>query len=191
VLFRDRRRDEPFPGSGKALGADSRPSHVLSSHSVTCENIKGSKQAETSTPPGGIIPVERFLNHLPKTVIKNGKVIDIRSEISQQLQGRPGSAVVTVVDTPTIQAIREGHSSDKNVTTLRVKSEAGDQTYIIKLKFSDTIQDLCHYIDSQRTGECRQYCIRTTFPNKVYDNMQATLEQCGLTPNATLHLSPI
>ena len=34
---------------------------------------------------GPKVPVNQFLNRLPKTVIKHGQVIDIRQNIEQQL----------------------------------------------------------------------------------------------------------
>ena len=33
-----------------------------------------------------------------------------------------------------------------------------------------------------------QYEIKSSFPNKVYDDPRANLRECGLVPNATLHL---
>ena len=40
--------------------------------------------------------------------------------------------------------------SSRDVTTLRIKSETGDQTYVLKMKFSQTIQDVMRHIDKQR-----------------------------------------
>ena len=38
----------------------------------------------------------------------------------------------------------------RDITTLRVKSEAGDHTYILKMKFHETVGDLRKYISIQR-----------------------------------------
>ena len=46
--------------------------------------------------------------------------------------------------------------------------------YIIVLKF--------------RPENAPPYDIKTSFPNKVYDDPAASLQECGLVPNATLHL---
>ncbi len=40
--------------------------------------------------------------------------------------------------------------SSRDITTLRIKSEQGEQTYILKMKFSETIGDLRKYINKQR-----------------------------------------
>ena len=38
-----------------------------------------------------------------------------------------------MVDTPAVQAIRDGRLSDKDITTLRVKSEGGDKVSYLSL----------------------------------------------------------
>jgi len=38
----------------------------------------------------------------------------------------------------------------RDVATIRVKCEDGSKTYILKMKFTDTIGDLKQYIDKQR-----------------------------------------
>ena len=40
--------------------------------------------------------------------------------------------------------------SSREVTTLRIKSDQGDQTYILKMKFSQTIGDVKKYLDELR-----------------------------------------
>lgn len=39
-----------------------------------------------------------------------------------------------------------------------------------------------------RPKDAPPYEIKTSFPNRVYDDPNATLQECGLVPNATLHL---
>jgi hypothetical protein len=38
----------------------------------------------------------------------------------------------------------------RDITTLRVKSEDGNHTYILKMKFNDTVGDLRNYLKTQR-----------------------------------------
>ena len=40
--------------------------------------------------------------------------------------------------------------SSREVTTLRIKSDQGDQTYILKMKFSQTIGDVKKHLDELR-----------------------------------------
>ena len=39
-----------------------------------------------------------------------------------------------------------------------------------------------------RPADAPPYEIKTSFPNRVYDDPASTLQECGLVPNATLHL---
>ena len=45
---------------------------------------------------------------------------------------------------------RPGTAKGRGVATIRVKTEHGLKTYILKMKFTDTIGDLKRYIDQQR-----------------------------------------
>lgn len=38
----------------------------------------------------------------------------------------------------------------RDITTLRIKSETGNNTYVLKMKFTETIADVRKYLDSQR-----------------------------------------
>ena len=40
--------------------------------------------------------------------------------------------------------------SAKDLTTLRIKSEKGDHTFILKMKFDDTIGQVRQYLDQSR-----------------------------------------
>ena len=64
------------------------------------------------------------------------------------IQGTQGNQEVKVIDTPGLQT--EGPGSSQDITTLRVKTEKGDQTFVIKLQYSQTIADLRDYIDKER-----------------------------------------
>ncbi|MBN3301949.1 UBX11 protein, partial [Amia calva] len=66
-VYRQSRRWEEFPGEGRMVGG----------------------VPETGHAAGPRLSVEQFLNRLPKAVIKEGKVIDIRGSIRDNLQVRP------------------------------------------------------------------------------------------------------
>uniref|UniRef100_H2Y6Q5 UBX domain-containing protein n=1 Tax=Ciona savignyi TaxID=51511 RepID=H2Y6Q5_CIOSA len=80
--------------------------------------------------------------------------------------------------------------SARDITTIRVKSEDGSKVFIIKLKFSDTIQDLRNYINKQRPHHKVPYVIISTFPKQKHTNSKKSLQESGLVPNATLFLKP-
>ncbi|XP_026861169.2 UBX domain-containing protein 11 isoform X2 [Electrophorus electricus] len=150
---------------------------------------------------GRKLSMEQFLKKLPKSVVKAGKVINIRSSLKTHLEGYADGAKihsVTVVETPVLQALREslessnaGHLTSKTeFTTLRVKSEDGEKTFILKMLFSETIGHLRQYLDAHRGPGCSSYNIITAFPQHCYSDDTQTLLACGLTSNATLLLRP-
>lgn len=139
--------------------------------------------------------MDQFLSRLPQSVIKEGKIIDVRSGVANVIKGVSGHSDIKVLETPVLQDIKS-RSSDSSrpqsgktqVTTLRIKSETGEVTYILKMKFTDTVGDVRRHIDAERSSDALPYAIKTSFPNQVYDNPSLTLQECGLVPNATLHL---
>ncbi|XP_050717643.1 uncharacterized protein LOC126999281 [Eriocheir sinensis] len=81
----------------------------------------------------------------------------------------------------------QDHAHGPTRTTLRIKVENGSETYLIKLKASDTLQTLRSYLRSYR-GDNEDFLIVRTYPYQVLDQGEATMAELGLTPNAALHL---
>ncbi|XP_042296366.1 UBX domain-containing protein 11 isoform X2 [Sceloporus undulatus] len=180
IFFQERKVPESFPGLGQITG-----------------HLKPSGIKETQELPGPKLTLDQFLNKLPKSVIRDGNVIDIRGEIKKTLQGSGGtrSHEVVLVETPSLTAMKkrlEGDSKKENfkpqVSTLRIKSENGEKTYVIKMAFTETIGDLRRHLAQSRGEEVEPYDIFSTFPKQVYNDNSMTLEECGLVPNAFLLL---
>ncbi|XP_063954887.1 UBX domain-containing protein 11-like [Lytechinus pictus] len=214
VVFKDQRDREFFPGTGLTVGGcNDGPSRLVPSNldKATSMNSSGPpvsqehsplKLRETSKPPVDPLSVDQFLGKLHPVVSSDGKVIDVRSSVADLLKEETIPNAVTVVDTPIVQGIKERAMSGKaglsnrplsarssprsDVATLRVKSESGDHTFILKLRFTDTIGDLRMHLDKQRKPQSRDYILVTTFPNRTYTKLDATLEESCLTPNATV-----
>uniref|UniRef100_A0A674JBI9 UBX domain-containing protein 11 n=1 Tax=Terrapene triunguis TaxID=2587831 RepID=A0A674JBI9_9SAUR len=172
VFFRERQLPENFPGQGQVVG-----------HS------RSSEVKETSEIPGPKLSLEQFLNKLPKSLIREGQVIDIRGPIKETLNE------VILVEMPSLAAMKERLKADEqdqppapNISTLRIKSENGEQTYIVKMLFTETIGDLRRHLAQSRDGEPQPYEIISTFPQRVYADNFMTLQECGLIPNASLLL---
>ncbi|XP_069051680.1 UBX domain-containing protein 11 isoform X1 [Lepisosteus oculatus] len=184
-VFRERQRWTEFPGEGQAVGG------------IPLTNKAEASQV-TSQLPGPKLSVEQFLNRLPKAVIKEGKVIDIRGSIRENLEGTSStqSRSVVLIETPALQAMKQRLEmsvanrppTPQNISTLRVKSEDGEQTFIVKMLFSETIGQLRQYLNTHRGEDCPEYDIISAFPQRQYGDESQTLQQCGLTPNATLLL---
>lgn len=213
-----------FTGEGQTLGGDTGPSRLIPTRvvdqtkKIPLPSVSGLAAASQTVSP---VPVNtapthlrkpltqtQFLNKLPKSVIRDGKIIDVRDSIGNALSGtenKAGSTNVTLINTsvtkemsesvanrngPTADAVNSPQrpkSSYQDVTTLRVVAEQGAHTYIVKMKFSETIGDLRTYMDTQRRPSA-PYDIVSTFPHKIHKNNNLTLEASGLTPNAVLHL---
>ncbi|CAM2104803.1 UBX domain-containing protein 11 isoform X1 [Caretta caretta] len=180
VFFRERQLPENFPGQGQVVG-----------------HLKSTEVKETSEIPGPKLSPEQFLNKLPKSLIREGQVIDIRGPIKETLQGSDGTSSneVILVETPSLAAMKERLQADEqdqppapNISTLRIKSENGEQTYIVKMLFTETIGDLRRHLAQSRGGESQLYEIISTFPQRVYADNFMTLQECGLIPNASLLL---
>ncbi|XP_070954202.1 UBX domain-containing protein 11 isoform X10 [Macaca nemestrina] len=85
---------DPFPGEGRVVGRQ--------------RMHKAWDRAEEH--PGSRMTAEKFLNRLPKFVIRQGEVIDIRGPIRDTLQNccpLPARIQEIVVETPTLAAERE------------------------------------------------------------------------------------
>ncbi|XP_070767989.1 UBX domain-containing protein 11 [Enoplosus armatus] len=174
---------DKFPGEGQAVrgGKDE------------------SSKAVGSLFPGKKLSMDQFLNRLPKVVVKAGRVIDIRDSLRSTLQGSSdaqSSSSVILIDTPALQAMKERlqtssagrPSSTRDVITLKVKSEDGNHTYVLKMCFSETIGCLRQHLDKHREGGLPGYDIISTYPQCCYDDDCQTLQSCGLTTNTTLLL---
>lgn len=84
VWFRQRETLEHFPGSGNLLGGDRGPSRLLPAGSEFRSPPQGMK--ETSEVHGKKLSTEQFLSKLPQSVVRGGRVLEIRAGIRDTLQ---------------------------------------------------------------------------------------------------------
>lgn len=79
----------------------------------------------------------------------------------------------------------------------QVKSEDGQQTFILKLQYDNSLGQLRACIDKHRAKlkppppPTAVYEIRSAFPSRAYINPAETLRTAGLIPNATLFLRAV
>ena len=167
-----------FPGKGTALSEGAK--ELAAIRGLLADDSTG--EVATDPQPQS---VERFLNKLPSNVIRDGKIIDIRSSVSAIIGPSTTPSQVEVAETSVVKQIQSGEGTTGPVATLRVKMDGGKKTVIVKLQYSNTIGDLREFINKHKIG---LYEIRTTFPNKRYDHLSETLEEAELVPSATLHI---
>ncbi|KFR01128.1 UBX domain-containing protein 11, partial [Opisthocomus hoazin] len=179
VVFRERDLPGSFPGHGQAVG-----------HS------KSSEVQETTKTPGPKSSLKQFLNKPSKSSEHRGQVISVRDSARAAQQGTGGvwSSKEILVETPTLSALErtktaeEAEASAPDICTLRIKSESGEQTYLLKMLFTETIGDLRQYLAYARGGDSDSYEIISTFPQRMYMDNSRSLQECGLIPNASLLL---
>ncbi|XP_071993164.1 UBX domain-containing protein 11 [Engystomops pustulosus] len=168
VAFRERRPWDQFPGHGQSVGC-----------------AEGNA-TETSELPGPRLSVQQFLNRLPKSVIQSGRVMDIQGPIRETLLAHEADEIL--VESPLILSMNKGSQVNVGMCTLRIKSEAGDHTYKVRMLPSETIGDLRSYLSQHRAADIKSCDIISRFPHYVYDNNTCTLQEAGLVPNALLLL---
>ncbi|XP_064137587.1 UBX domain-containing protein 11 isoform X4 [Loxodonta africana] len=168
-----------FPGEGRVVGWQ--------------RVRKASDRLENS---GSRMTAEKFLNRLPKVVIRQGEVVDIRGPIRDTLQNccpLPVRIQEIVVETPALAAKRErSQESPETLTpslsTLRIKSENCEQAFLLTMRPEDTVGDVRALLAQARAVDPAAFEIFSTFPPTVYDDDALTLQAAGLVPNATLLL---
>uniref|UniRef100_A0A3Q4N7Z1 UBX domain-containing protein 11 n=1 Tax=Neolamprologus brichardi TaxID=32507 RepID=A0A3Q4N7Z1_NEOBR len=154
------------------------------------ETFPGEGQAVCGDKDESKLTTDQFLNKLPKSVVKAGRVIDIRNSLRAKLQVSQQLSVYT----PSLQASTErlqafsAYQPACNVITLKVKSEDGSHTYMVKMSPSETVGDLRRYLDEHRRGGVPSYDIISTHPHCNYDDDGQTLQSRGIVTNATLLL---
>ncbi|XP_012578238.1 PREDICTED: UBX domain-containing protein 11 isoform X2 [Condylura cristata] len=169
-----------FPGEGRTVGRTIR------------------KASDKMEHPGSGMTAEKFLNRLPKIVIREGKVVDIRGPIRDTLQNccpLPARIQEIVVETPALVAERERSQKARELPSrplsmLRIKSENGEQVFLLMMRPEDTVGDVRTLLAQARAVDAAAFEIFSTFPPMVYHDDALTLQVAGLVPNAVLLLRP-
>ncbi|XP_044891287.1 UBX domain-containing protein 11 isoform X2 [Felis catus] len=146
--------------------------------------------------PGSRMTAEKFLNRLPKFVIRRGEVIDIRGPIRDTLQNccpLPARIQEIVVETPALAAERKRSQESPEsqaplLSMLRIKSENGEQAFLLMMRPEDTVGDVRTLLAQARAVDATTFEIISTFPPTVYHDDTVTLQAAGLVPNAALLL---
>ncbi|XP_010631543.1 UBX domain-containing protein 11 isoform X3 [Fukomys damarensis] len=168
----------PFPGRGCVVGWQ--------------RMLKASDRMEEH--PG--MTAKKFLNRLPKFVIRQGEVIDIRGPIRDTLQNYcplPVPIQEIIVETPALAAERQRSQESPNTPApplcmLRVKSENGEQAFLLMMWPEDTVGTVRALLAQARAVDATTFEIFSTFPPTVYQDDALTLQDTGLVPSATLLL---
>uniref|UniRef100_A0A672UZ89 UBX domain-containing protein 11 n=1 Tax=Strigops habroptila TaxID=2489341 RepID=A0A672UZ89_STRHB len=129
--------------------------------------------------------------HLPGSFPGHGQVVGhSKSSEVQETTEIPGKFLNLSFSHKLIlvKVAEEAEAPAPGVCALRIKSESGEQTYTVKMLFTETIGDLRQHLGRARGGDSNSYEIISTFPQRVYTDNSRSLQECGLTPNACLLL---
>lgn len=126
----------------------------------------------------------------------NGKNIPIREELEKRFQE------TQVIDTSKLnanepiqpethveKALKEGKVIEATeIVNLRIRTETGKQTILLKLLVSDTMAVVYKYIRPYlEGGKATKFELRTSFPNKSYAETDIkNLKEHGLAPSSAL-----
>lgn len=144
------------------------------------------KRLNTNQPGASVVVADTpALRALKKQPQQPQLATPLASSSAEAPAATSASAVAAVADS----GAEHTHSK---ITSLQVRADGGNgvapQRLLLKMRFDDTVGELRHEIDKARGGDCYAYEIRTAFPNRLYADATQTLEDAGLTPNATLIL---
>ncbi|CAF3645496.1 unnamed protein product [Rotaria sp. Silwood1] len=184
IYFTDERKQKAFQGEGYVLH-DSRIVHNNQNNDHLPPIPQGARTESNDQRPK--IPLNQFINRLPKNVIKNGQVIDIRQDIEQHLVGKQES---TSRCESVISECKTDIDNNKPFSTLRIRSHDGQQTYVIKMKTTCTIKDVKQII-TKKKKLLFDFDLFAMGTKLFFTDENQTLEQCRLVPNATLGIREI
>jgi len=134
---------------------------------------------------------EEFLNQLPEKVISQGKIIPVREEIAKKMGvlSDPQNALsgIIEIETEIVKQEKKGKIYDSSeITSIKIRSEKGKHTILVKLLCSDKITELYKYADKYSENKGK-YVLRRNFPQEEFPKSEAkTLKELGLFPSAAL-----
>ena len=133
---------------------------------------------------------KEFLDQFPKNVVSKGNLVPIREELEKRFQETGKIEVEKLNSNEPIEAptpVVAGAYSESEVVTLRIRTETGKRTVLVKLLRSDKMQQVYDYVHPYVESAEKPYEIRSKFPNRAYARQESkTLEELGLAPSCAL-----
>jgi len=153
-----------------------------------------------------IVPESRedLLNRLPKQIIsKNGKIIPIRDEVAKTFEKNDGKQVSHPADKEVEGEVTITSEVDKKlqkgeltpeetekVINLKIRTETGKRTLLLKILITDKISHLYTLIKSN--SETKDFEIWGGYPPQAYKNdAKKTLEDLEIVDDSVFNLRPV
>ena len=165
---------------------------------IDADDFQANPKFKTLMDLDGLNPMSKqeFLNQLPINKIVNGNIVPIREELEKRFQetqqidtSKLNSGEQKEPETHVDKAIKQGKSFDpSDLVSLRIRTETGKQTILLKVLASDTISIVYKYIRPYlEGGKGLKFELRTSFPNRHYtEDETKTLKELGLAPSSAL-----
>ena len=135
---------------------------------------------------------DEFLKQFPKNVVnRGGNLVPIREELEKRFKETGKIDVSKLNSNEPIEAATEvdqnpGKYEASQIVTLRIRTETGKRTIIVKLLRTDNMQLLYDFVTPYIESDA-PYVLRSKFPNRAYtQNEEGTLQDLGLAPNYAL-----
>ena len=117
----------------------------------------------------------------------------IREELEKKFKETGQVDVSKLNSNEPIEAYTHVSSQDESafdpsqIVTLRIRTETGKRTVIVKLLRSDQMSELYEAIEPYVEFNDKKFELRSKFPNRAYSKSDsATLEELGLAPSSAL-----
>lgn len=129
-----------------------------------------------------------LLSRMPKTVVRNGEVVQVRGDLSDTLAGEPKRAPV-VVETTSRREEKGGEGAKGeggSEVTVQVRWLDGTKAMVLKMSPDDIVGDAREEIKRHFGGlECPPFKLRSAYPPKLLgDHM--SMEEAGLSPRGVI-----
>lgn len=172
------------PSSSSAKKGKIKLRHVSNSdNSTKVKDLKSSKEITPATK-------ESFLNKLPKYVIRDGQIVNVREGINELLGATPTSEA-TSRRTINLSTLPTPNNIPQNeITTLRIQTPDNATEFIVKLRVTDTIHDLMECLNIHVIEQYGKYTLRSPVPGAHFED-HLTMKDAGLTPTAKLYIKPL
>ena len=133
-----------------------------------------------------------FLQQFPKNVIDKGNIVPIREELEKKFK-ETGKIDVSKLNTnepieaPTDVQLSPDKFQAADIVTLRIRTETGKRTIIVKLLKTDKMDLLYDFITPYVEFDDKPYELRSKFPNRAYAESETkNLGELGLAPSSAL-----
>lgn len=125
---------------------------------------------------------------------KGGNIVSVRAELEKKFKETGKIDVSKLnssepIEAPTEVCLNPEKYKEGEIVTLRIRTETGKRTVIVKLLRTDKMDSLYDFVSPYAEFDDKPFVIRSKFPNKAFEiNEQKNLEELGLAPNCALVL---